>query len=73
MKREELDVEITVNPKMGYATLGVGDKRVELTAEEALQIAEALAEAAGYLEGMADADTDEPVGANIHQAPDTLQ
>ena len=73
MELDELDVEITVNPDMGYVTLAVGDKRVELTAEEALQIAEALAEAAGYLEGMTDAGADEPVNADIHQAPDTLQ
>ena len=73
MERDELNVEITVNPDMGYATLAVGDKRVKLTAEEALQIAEALAEAAGYLEGLTDADTTEPVDVDIHKAPEQLQ
>ncbi len=73
MEREELDeieVGLDIDEETKAVKLWVGDNVAYLTIDEAMTVAEGLAEMAGVLEGMADA---EPVNANTHQAPKTIQ
>lgn len=73
MEREELDnieVGVQLDESIPAIKLWVGSNVALLNPEQALDVAEMLAELAGYIEGM---EAGEPVDANIHQAPDTLQ
>ena len=74
MDNEDIDgieVAVQLNTDMPTIELWVGGNVAFLSAEQAMQIAEHLAELAGVLEGMI--EQAEPANAHIHQAPDTLQ
>lgn len=73
MEREELDnieVGVQLDESIPAIKLWVGSNVAFLNPEQALDVAEMLAELAGYIEGM---ESGEPVDANIHQAPERLQ
>lgn len=73
MEHEELDnIEVGVQLDDGIPAikLWVGDNVAFLDPEQALEVAEMLAELAGYLEGVESGEPEDPL---IHSAPDTLQ
>lgn len=75
-EQSEFEVEVLVNTQMPAIELSIGDNAICLSSEEAIQIAEALAEAASIVNdlpkntGKSDA---EPVDVIIHSAPERLQ
>ncbi len=71
---DELEVDVSVNTNIPIIELSIGNNTVYLSSEDAMQIAEALAEASGILEDLVEQlGTAEPVDANTHQAPKTIQ
>ena len=73
MEREELEgieVEVGLAENQSEIMLRVGNSVAFLNIEQALDVAEKLAEIAGYIEGL---ESGEPVDPMIHQAPERLQ
>lgn len=73
MERDELEnieVGVQLDESIPAIKLWVGDNVAFLSPEQALDVAEMLAELAGYIEGM---EAGEPVDPLAHPAPDTLQ
>ena len=73
---EEFEVDVSVNTTIPIIELSIGNNTVYVSSEEAMQIAEALAEASGILEDLLEdrGEVDaEPVDIDVHQAPKTVQ
>jgi hypothetical protein len=73
---DEFEVDVSVNTNIPNIELSIGNNTVYISSEEAMQIAEALAEASGILEDLLEARGEavsEPVDVDVHQAPDRLQ
>lgn len=73
MEREELEnieVGVQLDESIPAIKLWVGDNVAFLDPEQALDVAEMLAELAGYIEGMESGEPEDPLA---HPAPDTLQ
>ena len=68
---DDIEVGVQLNTDIPIIELWVGGNVAFLDVEQAMQIAEHLAELACALEDMI--EHAEPANANIHQAPDTLQ
>ena len=69
--KDDIEVAVQLNTDIPIIELWVGGNVAFLDVEQAMQIAEHLAELAGVLEGMI--EQAEPENAHIHQAPDRLQ
>ena len=73
---DEFEVGVSVNTNIPIIKLSIGNNTVYVSSEEAMQIAEALAEASGILEDLLEARGEavaEPVDVDVHQAPERLQ
>ena len=73
---DEFEVDVSINTIIPIIELSIGNNAVYISAEEAMQIAEALAEASGILEDLLEAKGEavaEPVDVDVHQAPERLQ
>ena len=68
---DDIEVGVQLNTDIPSIELWVGGNVAFLDVEQAMQIAEHLAELAGALEDMI--EQAEPANAHIHQAPDKLQ
>lgn len=69
-ENDDIEVFVQLNTDMSSIDFWIGGNVAFMNAKQARQIAEHLAELAGYLEGMEDGEPADPLA---HQAPDTLQ